>query len=61
MEISYIQTEGKEGVCELEIDTFDDLVTGAVDLYVQYVAGAEARKRKMNEQQQKQNNKEDKE
>lgn len=31
--------------CELPMDAFDDLVSGAVDLYVQYVAGAEARKR----------------
>jgi hypothetical protein len=31
--------------CELPSDAFDDLVSGAVDLYVQYVAGAEARKR----------------
>lgn len=37
--------------CELPMDVFDDLVTGAVDLYVQYVAGAEARKRQMAEQQ----------
>ena len=33
--------------CELPIDAFDDLVSGAVDLYVQYAAGAEARKRQM--------------
>ena len=39
--------------CELPIDCFDDLVTGAVDLYVQYVSGAEARKRQLNEQAQK--------
>lgn len=46
--------------CELSIDAFDDLVTGAVDLYVQYVAGAEARKRQLVEQQNKNNkNKED--
>ena len=44
--------------CELDSKVFDDLVTGAVDLYVQYVAGAEARKRQMSEQQ-KRNNKED--
>jgi hypothetical protein len=31
--------------CVLPMDAFDDLVTGAVDLYVQYAAGAEARKR----------------
>ena len=33
--------------CELPMDAFDDLVSGAVDLYVQYAAGAEARKRQM--------------
>lgn len=38
--------------CELPIDAFDDLVTGAVDLYVQYVAGAEARKKQMQKQMQ---------
>lgn len=37
--------------CELSSDAFDDLVTGAVDLYVQYVAGAEARKRQLQQQQ----------
>jgi len=36
--------------CELPSDAFDDIVTGAVDLYVNYVAGAEARKRQMQEQ-----------
>lgn len=45
--------------CELPDDAFDDLVTGAVDLYVQYVAGAEARKRQQQEAQQRRNNKED--
>ena len=47
-------------VCELPMDAFDDLVTGAVDLYVQYVAGAEANKRRIQEaqrQQAKQNKK----
>ena len=46
--------------CELPIDAFDDLVTGAVDLYVQYAAGAEANKRRQDEarrQQAKQNKK----
>ena len=38
--------------CELPTDAFDDLVTGAVDLYVQYVAGAEARKKQMQRQAQ---------
>ena len=45
--------------CELPMDVFDDLVTGAVDLYVQYVAGAEANRRRQQEalqQQQKQQN-----
>ena len=36
-------------VCELPMDAFDDIVTGAVDLYVQYVAGAEANKRRLQE------------
>ena len=36
--------------CELPIDAFEELVSGAVDLYVQYVAGAEARKRQIDEQ-----------
>ena len=44
--------------CELSMEVFDDLVTGAVDLYVQYVAGAEAKKRQIQEQQQRQNKKE---
>lgn len=35
--------------CELPMDSFEELVSGAVDLYVQYVAGAEARKRQMEE------------
>lgn len=35
--------------CELPMDAFDDIVTGAVDLYVQYVAGAEANKRRIQE------------
>jgi len=35
------------------MDSFDDLVTGAVDLYVQYVAGAEARRRQQQEAAQK--------
>ena len=41
--------------CELPLDAFDDLVTGAVDLYVQYVAGAEARKKQFLKQQQENN------
>ena len=45
--------------CELPMEMFDELVTGAVDLYVQYVAGAEARKRQQQEQQQRRNKKED--
>lgn len=35
--------------CELPLDAFEELVSGAVDLYVQYVAGAEARKRQLDE------------
>lgn len=48
--------------CELPMEMFEQLVSGAVDLYVQYVAGAEARKRQMAEQQrqqQRRNNNED--
>ena len=44
--------------CELPMEMFEQLVSGAVDLYVQYVAGAEARKRQMNEQAQRQNRRE---
>ena len=43
--------------CELPMDVFEDLVSGAVDMYVQYAAGAEARKKQI-EQQQSQNAKE---
>lgn len=32
--------------CELPIEAFEALVSGAVDLYVEYVAGAEERRRK---------------
>ena len=39
--------------CELPSDSFDDLVTGAVELYVQYVAGAEAKRRQQQEAAQK--------
>lgn len=49
--------------CELPMDVFDDLVTGAVDLYVQYVAGAEANRRRQQEamqQQQQQQRKQNK-
>lgn len=35
--------------CQLPLDAFEELVSGAVDLYVQYVAGAEARKRQLEE------------
>ena len=38
-----------ETTCELPNVIFEDLVSGAVDLYVQYVAGAEARKRQQDE------------
>ena len=40
--------------CELPMDAFDDIVSGAVDLYVQYVAGAEARKKQMEQARQEQ-------
>lgn len=40
--------------CELPMDVFEDLVSGAVDLYVQYAAGAEARKRQLDEANKKQ-------
>lgn len=39
--------------CELPFEVFNDLVTGAVDLYVQYVAGAEANRRQQQETAQK--------
>lgn len=45
--------------CELPMEMFEPLVSGAVDLYVQYVAGAEARKRQMNEQQRQQRKQKD--
>lgn len=40
--------------CELPMDVFDDLVTGAVNLYVDYVAGAEAKKRQQQEEAKRQ-------
>lgn len=46
--------------CELPMDAFDDLVTGAVDLYVQYVAGAEVKKKRDEKQRQQQDNKRNK-
>lgn len=46
--------------CSLPMECFDDLVSGAVDLYVQYVAGAEARKRRMAEAAKEQNDKRNK-
>lgn len=42
--------------CELPIDAFEELVSGAVDLYVQYAAGAEARRKQMLKEQQQRNN-----
>jgi hypothetical protein len=45
--------------CELPLDCFDDLVTGALELYIQYVSGAEANRRRQQEamrQQARQNN-----
>ena len=47
--------------CELPMDAFDDIVTGAVDLYVQYVAGAEARKKQLQQQQNRKNDKSEEE
>lgn len=38
--------------CELPMEMFEQLVSGAVDLYVQYAAGAEARKKQMQQAQQ---------
>ena len=35
--------------CELPLDAFEELVSGAVDLYVQYVAGAIANKQRLDE------------
>lgn len=46
--------------CELPIDVFDDIVSGAIDLYIQYVAGAEANKKKQQEQLRKQQNEQNK-
>lgn len=40
--------------CELPMDCFDDLVTGAIELYIQYVSGAEANRRRQIEQAQQQ-------
>ena len=40
--------------CELPLDAFDDLVSGAVELYIQYVAGAEANRRRQLEAARKQ-------
>lgn len=46
--------------CELPMDAFDDLVTGALELYIQYVSGAEANRRRqqeaMRQQARQQNN-----
>lgn len=46
--------------CELPMNVFDDIVSGAVDLYVQYVAGTEANKKKQQEQLRKQQNEQNK-
>lgn len=35
--------------CELPFESFDDIVSGAVDLYIQYVAGAEANRKRQQE------------
>lgn len=47
--------------CELPSILFDDMVTGAVDLYVQYAAGAEANKRRQDEARKGNSNKRSKE
>lgn len=49
--------------CELPMDCFDDLVTGAIELYIQYVSGAEANRRRQIEamQKQQQNNRRNRE
>ena len=39
--------------CELPMEVFDDIVTGAVDLYIDYAAGAEANKRRRQEEMQR--------
>lgn len=41
----------KSQPCELPMDAFEDLVTGALDLYVQFAAGAEAKKNAAEKQQ----------
>lgn len=46
--------------CELPIDVFDDIISGAIDLYIQYVAGVEANKKKQQEQLRKQQNEQNK-
>jgi hypothetical protein len=40
------------------MEAFESLVSGAVDLYVQYVAGAEVRKRQLVEQAKQRSRKE---
>ena len=47
--------------CELPMEVFEDIVSGAVDLYVQYVAGAEARKKQLAQQAKQNKKKEDEE
>ena len=37
--------------CELPMDAFEDLVSGAIDLYIQFAAGAEAKKNAAEKQQ----------
>lgn len=44
--------------CELPMEAFEDLVSGAIDLYVQHVAGAEVRKKQLIEQAKQQARKE---
>ena len=47
--------------CELPMEVFEDIVSGAVDLYVQYVAGAEARRKQLAQQAKQDKKKEDEE
>lgn len=50
---NYFTLQDNTSVCELSIDCFEDILTLALDLYTQYVAGAEANKRRLEEQAKK--------
>ena len=45
----YFTTLGNAAICELPYEVFDDLVQGAVNLYISYAAGAEAKRRQLRE------------